>query len=56
MNVTFTGKTVIVTGAATGIGLVPWSPLAYGLLTGKYDRAAVAAAWRSASCCWANAG
>lgn len=30
--------------AAFGMGLVPWSPLAYGLLTGKYDRAAVAAA------------
>ncbi len=27
-----------------GLGIVPWSPLAYGLLTGKYDRAAVAAA------------
>ncbi|ONG56069.1 aldo/keto reductase [Pseudoroseomonas deserti] len=27
-----------------GLGLVPWSPLAYGLLTGKYDRAAVEAA------------
>lgn len=26
-----------------GLGLVPWSPLAYGLLTGKYDRAAVEA-------------
>ena len=26
-----------------GLGLVPWSPLAYGLLTGKYDRATVAA-------------
>ncbi|MEO7134694.1 MAG: aldo/keto reductase [Vicinamibacterales bacterium] len=25
----------------SGLGLVPWSPLAYGLLTGKYDRAAV---------------
>jgi aryl-alcohol dehydrogenase-like predicted oxidoreductase len=24
--------------------MVPWSPLAYGLLTGKYDRATVAAA------------
>ncbi|TLU73730.1 aldo/keto reductase [Lichenicoccus roseus] len=29
---------------AMGLGMVPWSPLAYGLLTGKYDRAAVAAA------------
>ncbi|MFC7556336.1 aldo/keto reductase [Pseudoroseomonas wenyumeiae] len=29
---------------ALGMGLVPWSPLAYGLLTGKYDRAAVEAA------------
>ncbi len=27
-----------------GLGLVPWSPLAYGLLTGKYDRASVEAA------------
>lgn len=26
-----------------GLGLVPWSPLAYGLLTGKYDRAKVEA-------------
>lgn len=26
-----------------GMGLVPWSPLAYGLLTGKYDRATVEA-------------
>ena len=26
-----------------GMGIVPWSPLAYGLLTGKYDRAAVEA-------------
>lgn len=26
---------------STGMGLVPWSPLAYGLLTGKYDRATV---------------
>jgi len=24
-----------------GLGLLPWSPLAYGLLTGKYDRKAV---------------
>ncbi|AWB19937.1 aldo/keto reductase [Methylobacterium currus] len=30
-------------GRAFGLGLVPWSPLAYGLLTGKYDRAAVEA-------------
>ena len=28
---------------STGMGLVPWSPLAYGLLTGKYDRATVEA-------------
>ena len=27
-----------------GMGIVPWSPLACGLLTGKYDRAAVEAA------------
>lgn len=27
-----------------GLGLVPWSPLAFGLLTGKYDRAEVTAA------------
>jgi len=27
-----------------GLGMVPWSPLAYGLLTGKYDRASVEAA------------
>ncbi len=26
-----------------GIGVMPWSPLAYGLLTGKYERAAVEA-------------
>ena len=26
-----------------GLGMVPWSPLAYGLLTGKYDRATVEA-------------
>ncbi len=26
-----------------GMGLMPWSPLAYGLLTGKYDRAEVEA-------------
>ncbi|AWN45488.1 aldo/keto reductase [Methylobacterium terrae] len=31
-------------GREFGMGLVPWSPLAYGLLTGKYDRAAVEAA------------
>ena len=30
--------------AAFGMGVVPWSPLAYGLLTGKYDRATVEAA------------
>lgn len=29
---------------AFGMGFMPWSPLAYGLLTGKYDRAAVEAA------------
>lgn len=28
---------------SAGLGLVPWSPLAYGLLTGKYDRATVEA-------------
>lgn len=27
--------------AEFGLGLQPWSPLAYGLLTGKYDRATV---------------
>lgn len=27
----------------TGLGVVPWSPLAYGLLSGKYDRATVEA-------------
>jgi aryl-alcohol dehydrogenase-like predicted oxidoreductase len=27
-----------------GMGIVPWSPLAFGLLTGKYDRAKVQAA------------
>jgi aryl-alcohol dehydrogenase-like predicted oxidoreductase len=27
-----------------GMGIVPWSPLAYGLLSGKYDRATVDAA------------
>ncbi|MDB5421822.1 MAG: aldo/keto reductase [Brevundimonas sp.] len=27
-----------------GLGMMPWSPLAYGLLTGKYDRAKVEAA------------
>ncbi len=27
-----------------GMGVVPWSPLAYGLLTGKYDRTTVEAA------------
>lgn len=26
-----------------GLGMVPWSPLAFGLLTGKYDRATVEA-------------
>jgi aryl-alcohol dehydrogenase-like predicted oxidoreductase len=26
-----------------GMGIIPWSPLAYGLLTGKYDRATVEA-------------
>jgi len=30
--------------AAAGLGVVPWSPLAYGFLTGKYDRAATQAA------------
>jgi aryl-alcohol dehydrogenase-like predicted oxidoreductase len=28
---------------ALGLGIVPWSPLGYGLLTGKYDRSTVAA-------------
>jgi aryl-alcohol dehydrogenase-like predicted oxidoreductase len=32
--------------AEFGMGMVPWSPLAYGLLTGKYDRATVEAAPR----------
>lgn len=31
---------------SAGLGLVPWSPLAYGLLTGKYDRATVEASPR----------
>ncbi len=30
--------------AEFGLGILPWSPLAYGLLTGKYDRAQVEAA------------
>jgi aryl-alcohol dehydrogenase-like predicted oxidoreductase len=30
--------------AEFGMGVQPWSPLAYGLLTGKYDRATVEAA------------
>jgi aryl-alcohol dehydrogenase-like predicted oxidoreductase len=30
--------------ADCGMGVMPWSPLAYGLLTGKYDRAQVEAA------------
>ena len=30
--------------AEFGMGMMPWSPLAYGLLTGKYDRALVEAA------------
>lgn len=30
--------------AEFGLGFMPWSPLAYGLLTGKYDRAQVEAA------------
>ena len=29
--------------AEFGIGILPWSPLAFGLLSGKYDRAAVEA-------------
>ena len=29
--------------ADAGLGLMPWSPLAYGLLTGKYDRATIEA-------------
>lgn len=28
---------------SAGMGVIPWSPLAYGLLTGKYDRATVEA-------------
>jgi aryl-alcohol dehydrogenase-like predicted oxidoreductase len=31
-----------------GLGMMPWSPLAYGLLTGKYDRATVEAGPRRA--------
>ncbi len=31
-------------GKEFGMAMVPWSPLAYGLLTGKYDRATVEAA------------
>ncbi|MGK5023604.1 aldo/keto reductase [Janthinobacterium sp. RB2R34] len=30
--------------AEFGMGIVPWSPLAFGLLTGKYDRATVESA------------
>ena len=30
--------------AEFGMGVIPWSPLAYGLLAGKYDRASVEAA------------
>ena len=30
--------------ADAGMGIMPWSPLAYGLLTGKYNRAAVESA------------
>ena len=30
--------------ADMGLGIVPWSPLAYGLLAGKYDRATVESA------------
>ena len=30
--------------AEFGMGILPWSPLAYGLLTGKYDRSVVEAA------------
>ena len=30
-------------GLEAGLGLVPWSPLAFGLLTGKYDRKQVEA-------------
>ena len=32
-----------------GMGILPWSPLAYGLLTGKYDRAQVESAARDAT-------
>ncbi len=35
--------------ADAGMGIMPWSPLAYGLLTGKYDRAVVEAAAPRAS-------
>jgi aryl-alcohol dehydrogenase-like predicted oxidoreductase len=31
-------------GEEFGMGILPWSPLAYGLLAGKYERAAVEAA------------
>ena len=35
--------------ASAGLGMVPWSPLAFGFLTGKYQRAAVEAAAPRAS-------
>lgn len=35
--------------AEFGMGIVPWSPLAFGLLTGRYDRATVEAAGPRAS-------
>jgi aryl-alcohol dehydrogenase-like predicted oxidoreductase len=35
--------------AEFGLGMVPWSPLAYGLLTGKYDRSTIEAAPSRAS-------
>ncbi len=34
---------------ASGMGIMPWSPLAYGMLTGKYDRTTVEAAAPRAS-------
>ncbi|UDL93120.1 aldo/keto reductase [Lichenihabitans sp. PAMC28606] len=39
-----------------GMGLMPWSPLAYGLLTGKYDRATVEASAPRASGLPSDAG
>jgi len=34
---------IVPMAAEFGLGIVPWSPLAFGLLTGKYDRASVEA-------------